>query len=290
MKSNGRSVPSAVYIAIEPLHNQDLRLILSASGNLQIEAQTSANAGVWAASPSERYPTPYFAGLMLDREPSTAAQPLTIPGSATTAWRGSRKGISWTGTQFKLMGMDATDSFWPGRPVILPYVDSLDEIVVRSGFAQTTSTAYGSETGFFPSEPAASWHGDLSTSDTAPRSRRAICRRPPSAAPSSRPSGFAGSPEMPRKPAGLSRNGPICLFPSLEGSSQTFPSPVPETISVAECSSATRACGSSGAARHSTILQRLARASLELGHARRTRSARCPAHGPSFVSPYGFQN
>ncbi len=146
--------------------------MVTASGNLQIETQTSANAGIWAASPSdtqsEGYPTAHTsAGLMLDREPATAAQPLNYSGLGDNrlAWQ-SQRGFSWTGTQFNLLGMDATDSFQPGQPAILPDVDSLDEIVERSGFAQTTSSAYGTETGFFPSQPAAAWHGAFSTSDT----------------------------------------------------------------------------------------------------------------------------
>jgi hypothetical protein len=165
---NGRAAPSSIFITIEPLRNQDLHLMVSTSGNLQIEAQASANAGIWAASPGEGYPTAHtFAGLMLDREPATAAQPLNYSGLGDNrlAWQ-SQGGASWTGTQFKLLGMDATDSFQPGQPAILPNMDSLDEVVARSGFAQTTSTAYGTETGFFPSQPAAAWHGAFSTSDT----------------------------------------------------------------------------------------------------------------------------
>ncbi len=165
---NGRAAPSSIFITIEPLLNQDLHLMVTSSGDLQIETQNSANAGIWAASPSEGYPTAHtFAGLMLDREPATAAQPLNYSGFGDNrlAWQ-SQRGFSWTGTQFELLGMDATDSFQPGQPVILPDVNSLDEIVARSGFAQMTSTAYGSETGFFPSQPAAAWHGAFSTSDT----------------------------------------------------------------------------------------------------------------------------
>ena len=165
---NGRAAPSSIFVTIEPLRNQQLHLMVTASGNLQIEAETSANAGIWAASPDEGYPTAHtFAGLMLDREPATAAQPLNYSGLGDNrlAWQ-SQGGSSWTGTQFNLLGMDATDSFQPGQPAILPDVDSLDQIVARSGFAQTTSTAYASETSFFPSQPAAAWHGAFSTSDT----------------------------------------------------------------------------------------------------------------------------
>jgi hypothetical protein len=165
---NGRDSPSSpVSITIEPLQNQDLHLTVTSSGNLHIETQLGTNTGAWAASASEGYPTGHaFAGLMLDREPTTAAQPLNYSGLGDNrlAWQ-SQRGFSWTGTQFKLLGMDATDSLQPGQPGILPNVNSLDEIVARSGFAQTTSSAYGGETNFFPSQPAAAWHGAFSTND-----------------------------------------------------------------------------------------------------------------------------
>ena len=166
---NGRaSAPSPISIVIDPLQNEDLHLTIAASGNLQIETQTSVSPGVWAASPGENYAASNtVSGLMLGREPATAAQPLNYSGLGDNrlAWQ-SQRGISWTGTQFKLLGMDATDSFQPGQPAILPNVDALDEIVARSGFAQTTSLAYGAEIGFFPSQPAAAWHGAFSTSGT----------------------------------------------------------------------------------------------------------------------------
>src|SRR5579862_6015371 len=164
------SASSAVLIDIEPLQNQELDLVIDNSGKLRIQARPAENPGVWAGSPTqELYPETFnFSGLMLRSDPSTATQPLDFVGLGDNrlAWQ-SQRGFSWTGTQFNLMGMAATDSFQPGRPVVLPDVSSLDEIVARSGFAQTTSTAYATEVGLFPSQPGSSWHGDLSTTDTA---------------------------------------------------------------------------------------------------------------------------
>ena len=159
-----------VIIDVEPLQNQEIKLVIDNSGKLRAETQPSENAGIWAGSPrQELYPKPFnFAGLMLTSEPSTAAQPLNFVGLGDNrlAWQ-SQRGVSWTGTQFKFMGMDATASFQLGRPVILPNVHSLDEIVARSGFAQTASNAYATEVGFFPFQPISSWHGNVSTTDTA---------------------------------------------------------------------------------------------------------------------------
>src|SRR5262249_7057432 len=78
----------------------------------------------------------------------------------------SQRGMSWTYTQFKLNGMEATDSYQPGRPLILPDVQALDEISVRSGFAQTTATSYGPEVAMFFATPRERWHATLTTVNT----------------------------------------------------------------------------------------------------------------------------
>src|SRR6202023_1672543 len=142
---NGPSaISSSVPIEVRPLQHTDIGLRLSTSGRLEIKAQSSDDAGVWAGSPrQEHYPEAFnVSGVMLSREPLTATQPLNFAGLTDDrlAWQ-SQRGFSWTATQFKLLGMEATDSFQPGRAVILPDVDSLEEIVARSGFARNTSTA-----------------------------------------------------------------------------------------------------------------------------------------------------
>ena len=163
-----RDVTSApIPMDVEPLQTQDVSLVVEASGKIRIESEPAENPGVWAGTP-QNYPEAFsFSGIMLNREPATSAQPLNFTGLGDNrlAWQ-SQRGFSWAGAQFKLMGMDATDSFQPGRPVVQPNVSSLEEIVARSAFAQTTSTAYGSEAGFFPAQPVSSWRGDLLTSDT----------------------------------------------------------------------------------------------------------------------------
>jgi hypothetical protein len=167
----GRSTaPSGVSIQVEPLQNMEIALRLASSGKLEIRAQSLNDSGIWAGSPRrELYPGAFtVSGVMLNREPLTVTQPLNFAGLGDNrlAWQ-SQRGFSWTGTQFKLLGMDATNSFQPGQAVILPDVNSLEETVARSGFAQTNSTAYSTEIGLFPPQPSRSWHGALSTSDTA---------------------------------------------------------------------------------------------------------------------------
>ena len=161
------SISPTVSIDIKPLQNQNISLIIDSSGKIRIETGAAENAGVWSGSPQMSSGPFNFSFIMLNREPGTATQPLSFAGLGDDrlAWQ-SQRGFSWTGTEFKLMGMDATNSFQPGQPAILPDVSSIDEIVTRSGFAQTASPAYASEVDFFPSQPISSWHGDLSTSET----------------------------------------------------------------------------------------------------------------------------
>src|SRR5205823_12239492 len=78
----------------------------------------------------------------------------------------SQRGFSWTDTQFNLAGLDATDSYQPGYPMILPDMQSLGGVVVRSAFALATSNSYGTEIGLYPRQPNMSWHGTISSANT----------------------------------------------------------------------------------------------------------------------------
>ena len=77
------------------------------------------------------------------REPATVTQPLNFGGLSDNRLAvKSQSAASWTNTRYILNGMDATDSYQPGRPAILPEVETLQE-------------------------PRESWHGSLSTANTA---------------------------------------------------------------------------------------------------------------------------
>jgi len=80
----------------------------------------------------------------------------------------SQRGFSWTDTQFKVNGMDATDSYQPGLPVVLPDTEALAEVAVHSPFDQAASSSYGGAIGLFLAEPRAftQWHGTLSSANT----------------------------------------------------------------------------------------------------------------------------
>ena len=215
----------AVSVEIEPLQAKNISLIINASGNIRIESEPAENSGIWAGRP-QSYPEAFsFSGIMLARESATAAQPLNFTGLGDNrlAWQ-SQRGFSWTGTQFKLMGMDATDSFQPGRPVVLPDVNSLDAIVVRSAFAQTTSTAYASEVGFFPAQPVSSWHGDLSSSDTGAALASSNLPAPPKQGPLQQAEQFRWfTRDAARAGGALTRWADLFVAGAGEWASQTIP-------------------------------------------------------------------
>ena len=124
--------------------------------------------GVWLRSGRDReFPdATTLAGELVNEETASATEPLNFTGLRDNrVGVESQRGYSWTDTQYRLMGMNATDSYQPGRPVIAPDIPSVDT-TVRSDFAQTAATSYGTEVDLFVQQPEAKWHGTLGTADT----------------------------------------------------------------------------------------------------------------------------
>jgi hypothetical protein len=163
-----RSSIEPIFIAA--LKTTRLDLSVDSSGVLHRRAQTIRMIpSQWADDTGGRiYPEGFsLQGALLSREPASVTEPLNFIGLADNRLvLESQRGFSWTATQYKLQGMDATDSYQPGRPAILPDMQAVQEVVVRSAFAQTTSSAYGTEAGLFLDQPGASWHGTLASADT----------------------------------------------------------------------------------------------------------------------------
>jgi len=158
---------SAANVDVQPEQTTQLDLQIDASGGLHAQVR-SRPPGAWpAAARDRRLPeSTTLQGLLLNEEPASVTQPLDFTGlNDNRGGLESQRGYSWTDTQFKLLGMDATDSYQPGRPVIVPDLQAVDE-AVRSDFAQTASTSYGTEVGIFLVQPGTRWHGTLATADT----------------------------------------------------------------------------------------------------------------------------
>jgi hypothetical protein len=89
---------------------------------------------------------------------------------------------SWTSTGFKWQGLNATDSYQPGRLVILPDIQGTADVAVRQDF---DARGYGDEIGVFLDEPRMSWRAAISTfgtgsalsSDNLPRASGTVQQR-----------------------------------------------------------------------------------------------------------------
>jgi len=161
---------SGVTIFIAPLETTRLEAVIDASGVLRASPQAAGSTtGNWLdTTHGQGHPEAFSVqGVLLSREPASVSEPLDFAGLGDNRLAlESQRAFSWTDTQYKLDGADATDSYQPGRPTILPDVQVLDAMVVRSGFGQTASTSNGTEVGLFPAEPGTSWHATLSSADT----------------------------------------------------------------------------------------------------------------------------
>ena len=190
-QNRGESFAASLFVA--PLQTTRFDLVIDRSGAMRIQPEVRTG-GVWTdATKGSVYPEAFSAaGLLLSREPSSVTEPLDFMGLSDNRLAvESQRGFSWTNTQYKLQGMDATDSYQPGRPAVLPDVEALEEVVVRSAFTQTTSSSNGTEVGVFLATPDPSrltlWHGAFSTANTGaalsatnlpPQTARGIVQQP----------------------------------------------------------------------------------------------------------------
>jgi hypothetical protein len=164
---------SGVNVFVNPLQTVHLNLVIDTAGAVRSSTQQESNPGVWSSLGNGGYPEAFsLQGLLLSREVSSVTAPLNFTGLGDNRLAlESQRAFSWTDTQYKLGGMDVTDSWQPGLPVIIPDVQALDSIIVRNGFGQTSSSSAGTEVGVFVAEPvpfssnSRFWHGVLWTAD-----------------------------------------------------------------------------------------------------------------------------
>ena len=174
MLQPGPAAPGAT-VFVTPLQTTRFDLVIEASGSICLAQPATGTPGIWTDATSGRlYPEAFsLPGLLLSREPSGVSEPLDLAGLSDNRLAvESQRGFSWTDTQYKLHGMDATDSYQPGLPAIAPDVQAVGAVVVRSAFAQTASSSDGTEIDLFLATPSGlpsrlvSWHGAVSTAIT----------------------------------------------------------------------------------------------------------------------------
>jgi hypothetical protein len=170
LSSGGSAQGTGVALVVAPLQMNTIDLVIDGMGELHISAQRQPlNLGLWQdATRASKFPEGFsLQSTLASRDPGSVTAPLDFTGLADNRLAlVSQRAFSWTATQFKLQGLNATDSYQPGRPAIVPDVQSLSEIVVRTDSALVTSGAYGNEVGAFLLEPGTSWHGAVSSSSS----------------------------------------------------------------------------------------------------------------------------
>lgn len=166
---------TAVALVVAPLQTTSVDLVVDSSGSLQKSprraraSQQASNFGLWGdATRASTYPEGFsLQSSVVSREPGSVTAPLDFTGLADNRLTlVSERAFSWTGTEFKLQGLNATDSYQPGRPAIVPDAQALGEIVMRTGSALITSNSYNNEVGSFVAESGTSWHGGVFMSGT----------------------------------------------------------------------------------------------------------------------------
>jgi hypothetical protein len=73
---------------------------------------------------------------------------------------------AWTSTTFHLNGLDATDSYQPGRPLLLDDSRADDAIIYREAYAAPAVALNGVDVGIYLRGADEGWHGGLATDDT----------------------------------------------------------------------------------------------------------------------------
>ena len=73
---------------------------------------------------------------------------------------------AWTSTTMHLNGMDATDSYQPGVPVMLDDTRSEDAVIYREAQTAGTIAVDGVDVGIYLRGAGEEWHGGLATDDT----------------------------------------------------------------------------------------------------------------------------
>jgi hypothetical protein len=190
-----QSRQTAFVLVVAPLQTISVDLVIDSSGSLKTDGRLSSQQrasafGLWAdATRAGTYPEGFsWQSALVSREPGSLTVPLDFTGLANNRLGlVSQTAFSWTGTEFKFQGLNATDSYQPGRPAILPDVQALSHVIVRTGSALITSTSYNNEVGSFVAEPGSSWHGGvfisgtgsaLSSSNLPPPQTRGAVERP----------------------------------------------------------------------------------------------------------------
>ncbi len=163
----------AVSVEVRPLQTTYLELAVDDSGHLHRSVYKDGSAFSGPASlnlsPEAMLPTALPQGFALQSAisslvPGAVTVPLDFTGLGDNRLAlVSVRSLSWTSTQFEWQGLDGTDSYQPGRPVILPDMQGVSDVTVRRNF---NAYSYRDEIGIFLEEPGPGWRAAISTFGT----------------------------------------------------------------------------------------------------------------------------
>jgi hypothetical protein len=150
------------------------------------------------------------AQLLLLEAPSAGTYPLDFAslGSTRLPLIAGPSAAQWTGTSFRLSGLDATDSYQPGIPVMMDDLASLDSVAVREAYTAGALPLDAYDAAVFLRGAASSWHFGIATQDTGAALAEIICLRPRTGEASSGRTNSAGSRGTPRTSTEFSVAGP----------------------------------------------------------------------------------
>lgn len=100
-------------------------------------------------------------------EPGWVTQPVNFTGlSDSLLPLQSQNAFTWTGTVYRLQGMDATDPYQPGFPLLLGNTDALEELSAQEIEDNSLSDAFASRVDLFVKQASDGWHGRASSTST----------------------------------------------------------------------------------------------------------------------------
>jgi hypothetical protein len=168
-------VGQAIRLHVLPLRISHIAITLGdqAKGNESLQKLPPATANSWNTWAGESsdvvgFPGSYgLSGVLLNQTPGAVAQPLDFTGLQNTRIPlVSERAFSWIGTAYGFEGIDATDPYQPGYPVVFPDVQMLAEVTAQNPSGPLVPEAFAFAADLFVRSATEAWHGGLESAYT----------------------------------------------------------------------------------------------------------------------------
>ncbi len=155
-----------IRIELRPDSTLYVNAALSATGGEKAPHGLAVNEDVWVGTNFTNFQMKELPNgrniwsLLQNQEPSTVTNRLEIGGTETAVPAlFSAFGASWTENQYRLNGMDVTDPYIPGLPLINPDFDALAEFQVITASKPAVAQASGESLELASPQPPEKLHG-----------------------------------------------------------------------------------------------------------------------------------